>query len=526
MSAKRFFLATQDELVVWLVNKGYYSESARFVHSEEGFRQFDACLRDEPDQVSRVIVDVIEEEFVVDAIPALSARDRNSLIERRLARKFPRSPYRIGLHQGRADRSSDEHELLLCSVSNEELLDPWLRAIARNKVPLAGIHSVPLLAPQLLSRLARPAANALLLTQHQENRLRQVFLRNDRLKSARLSQSPAIGETDYGEFIVNEIQRSRRYLERARLLSAVDALDVYLVASQQVVDEVLASNPGNTAMQLHCIEPGRAAKIFGMTSVLEPDRLEALYLASTLAKRPAFNYAVHGETRYSTLRQARSLLIGSATAAAIAFAAVASVNLMDAVRLQQSSAAIEQQLTRMTETYRNDNESLQPLRADTHEMKVAVDTGNFILQNRVPVPWVMNQLGAVLGDFPTIGVDGVSWQAESAQPDANAQGRAGRGEAMPVPVREVTGVSAELHGRINSFDDDLRDAFAMIDRLAEALQDRTAFDSVIAVEYPLDARPQVALSGAVAHKDADFVPRFRLRLTKTVPVAEIKNEGW
>jgi len=527
VTARRFLLVTQDELVVWLAGHRRLAATVRFPSSDEGFRQFSAYIKRTASQPSCMVVDVIEEEFAADTVPKLASRDRKALIERRLSRKFSRTPYRIGLYQGRSSRNSDEYELLLCSVSNHELLDPWLRTVASYKVPLEGIYSVPLLAPALLSRITEPALNSLFLTQHQHTRLRQVFLRDGVLKSARLSQSPETNDADYGEFLLNEIQRSRRYLERTRILSSVDSLDVYFVADQDLADRVLASDRGNAALQLHFIEPLRAAKSLGNFQAPAADRMESLYLASILARRPKYDYAVQGERRYSQLSKVRHAYLALATSVAVACAAFASFYLVDALYLRDASDGIESQIRRMAETFRRDNESFLPIRADSHEMKVAVDTGDYILQNRLPVPWVLHQLGNVLGDFPAIQVDDLEWQTDFVQSASRETPRARPGDPPPpVTIPRIAAVSADMRGRIFEFDGDLRAAFAQVDDLVAALKAQTAFETVVAVEYPLDARPQAALSGEVASGGSERMARFRLRMTMNVVPPESRRETW
>jgi len=76
-----------------------------------------------------------------------------------LQRKFPRTSYRLPIYQGRKSRGSDEALVVHSAVTNHELLDPWLQIMSNHEVPLTGIYSVPLMAPQLL-RLATEQPSA------------------------------------------------------------------------------------------------------------------------------------------------------------------------------------------------------------------------------------------------------------------------------------------------------------------------------------------------------------------------------
>ena len=159
-------------------------------------------------------------------------------------------------------------------------------------------------------------------------------------------------------------------------------------------------------------------------------------------------------------------------------------------------------------------------------MKLAVDTGDYILANRLPVPWVMNQLGAVLGDYPDMQVRELQWLAESAAEDNPAPQRRGDRQ-MPVAIPEIAAVGAVITADITPFDGDMRKAFARIDQLAADLQARTHFSRAITVEYPLNASPSAAVSGEIGVATADYA-RFRIRVGYDMPGAtttEVHDEA-
>ncbi|MEM7503257.1 MAG: hypothetical protein AAF417_14485, partial [Pseudomonadota bacterium] len=101
MSARRVFYVTQDELLVWYIARGGVTAGERFPNSESGAQEFGEYLRAAPICKSRILVDVIEEEFTVDEVAQLPRRDRVALLERRLSRRYSRTPYRLA-HQHRS----------------------------------------------------------------------------------------------------------------------------------------------------------------------------------------------------------------------------------------------------------------------------------------------------------------------------------------------------------------------------------------------------------------------------------------
>ena len=511
MGAHRAFYVTQGSLAVWQSGRSELQQVEIFADDDAGLRRFDAYLAEHHEQTSFVVIDVIEEEFAPDTVPKLGMRDRAALLQRRLQRKFPHTPYRLPVYQGNISRDTDEAVVVHSAISNHELLDPWLQIVLRHEVPLTGVFSVPLMATDLLKCLHKTSLPALLITQHQQDKLRQVFLQNGHVQSARLSQSMTISDEDYPQFVLTEIGRSRRYLERTRLLSSMEQLDVFIVAEASLAERILECAQSDSPLKIHFIKPETAVKRVGISSDLRPDRLEALYIAMSFRRRPKYSYGVSGESRFWHMRHLRNAFIGAAVATAAACSVLSGLQLSDAWLIRKQSAEIDRQYARLAEAFRRENEQFNPIEAGSHEMKLAVDTGDFILSNRLPVPWVMQQLGLVMGNYPDVKILMLDWSAESMP--SNTRARRQRGDKpLPVPVPALAAINASMIADISPFDGNMRKAFARIDALVGELEERTAFSDVVAVEYPLDARPESSISGEIVGKQDDGSARFRLQL--------------
>jgi len=522
MGAARAFYITQGSLSVWVDGMTDPGRAVVFADSDEGLGQFDKYLAGNAEQTSFLIVDVIEEEFAPDTVPKLGFRDRGALIGRRLQRKFPRTHYRLAVYQGKQSSEADEAIVVHSAISNHELVDPWLQIILRHQTPLTGIFSVPLIAGKLLGRFYKKPKPAMFLTQHQGQKLRQVFLHNGHVQSARLSQSPHLTDPEYPEFVINEIQRSRRYLERTRLLGSMEQLEVFIIANDELAERIHASAGSNSPMRLHFIDPDIAARRLGMTNALSLDRMESLYIACAYTNRPRHTYGVSGESRFWHMRRLRHAIISFAVASAAVCSVLTGLYLSDAWYLSNQSDEIESQLLQLTATFRRDNEQFDPIKADSHEMKLAVDTGDYILSNRLPVPWVMQQVGLVMGNYPDVQIQTLGWSAESI---ASAEPPRRGNQQLPVPVPAIAAVTADISGEIIPFDGDMRDAFARIDALVADLAQNTAFEDVVAVEYPLDARPQASISGEIVSQGRSEKASFRLQLRFRVTPASDQGEG-
>ena len=516
MAVRRFFYITQDSLVVWRASGSHLREEIGFHGSDEGYRLFSAYLERAPRQRSMMLVDVIEEEFDTDSMPKLSAGDRKSLIERRLAKRFPVTPYRMGVTPVRSRRETDQFNVVYSAITNNELIDPWLEIISRHKTPLVGLSSVPLLGAELLSEFKKPADNSLFVTKHQGGRLRQTFIKSGQPISARLSKVAPTDSDDFGPSLVAEIVQSRKYLERARLLSPADKLDVYLVAAEDIAKRAFVDNSG-IEFRAHIIDPGQAAKQLGVAGDIRPTNIEFLYLARCIHKRPKYNYATRERLDYSRLLDMRHAAIGIAVTAAVACSVASGVLLTGALMFRDASQTIRSQVAQMEETYRREHAEFEPIRADSHEMKLVVDSGEFILRNTLPVEWVMGQIGRVMDEHADMHIDDLNWQIESTVDENGSPPRRGRNDRpAPVPISAIAAVTANLSGEIHPYDGNLLHAFAKIDELAKSLQQRTDFDRVAVAEYPLDARPGVPLSGEIRREGDKQTASFSLSLTLSI----------
>lgn len=511
MAATRAFYVIQGSLEVRGLDGAVVDTDLVFPDSDAGLLAFDEYLAGSEVEPSLVVVDVIEEVFVADTIPKLGSRDRTALLDRRIKRKFPRTPYRLSVIGG-AVSGSAEKAVVHSSISNHELLDPWISVIMRHRVPLIGIFSVPLMATQIVKPFYRKSNPVLFITQHQGNKLRQSFIKNGLVMSGRLSQSPATSDAAYAAFVNTEILRSRRYLERSRLLSSMEPLDICMVAEKQLAEQIVNLAESVSPLKFHFADPAVAKKRTRVATTTPDNHLEAIYVTAALRHRPKHSYAASGEQRYWQMSRIRRSFIAAAFAAGAACSVVAGINIGDAWRLHRETNAIDAQVTQLSETFRRENESFGPIKADSYEMKLAVDTGDYILRQRVPVPWVLQQLGYVLADYTDVRVAEIAWQAEiesTAEPV-----RAQPGEpAVPVPIPGTSAVSAEIVATIEPFDGDLRAAFRRIDQLVDDIATRTSFSEAAAVEYPIDASLGSSITGELGREGGKNTAQFRLRLT-------------
>lgn len=508
---QRVFYVTQGSLRVWLADALPDCTNVEFADDDQGLQEFDRFLAVNPEQSSAMLLDVIEEEFSLDTIPKLGSRDRAALVERRGRRKFGRTSYRVSVVQGRLASNDKELSVVHSAISNHELVDPWLKIILDHHTPLSGIYSVPLMTPSIVRKLFTNSPSVMFVAPHQGRKLRQAFLQDGALRSARLSPGPGVADDAYAQFVVTETMRSRRYLERARLLASTEMLQVCIVADAGTAEEILSLVVGDNVNKFQFIDPSSAAGRLGCAELRAVDHFEEVFLVAVAKRRPKYSYARSGENCYWRMRRMRDAIIAAAMTTAAVCTVLATVLLSDVWILRNRIFEIQSQVDFLSETFRRENEKFSPISADSHEMQLAVDTGDYLLANRVPVPWVMNQLGIVLGDYSDIQLRKLHWSAESAVTDDSRQGRPGEASA-PVVVPLTHAVSAVLTADIVPFDGDMRQAFSRIDQLAADIAAGTNFHRAEVLRYPFNASTNATVSGEIVGEKSNAA-RFQLRVS-------------
>lgn len=523
MKLQRVFYVTQGSLSVWDLRHRAPVRVSEFADDDAGLSDFDDYLSKTSGIPSAMLVDVIEEEFKLQSMPKLGMRDRGSLIARRCASTFRRTPYRSSLFQGKSKTNPGEFTIVHSAIVNHELIDPWLQAVLRHRTPLAGVYSVPHLAQKVIGKLFPRSAHSLFVAPHQSTKLRQVFTQNGQLRSARLSHSEGLSEISYAGAVAAEVARSRKYFERTRMLSPLDVLDVHVVANEETAARIEELSAGDSASSYHFISPSDAASKVGHRAHVGDLNFEDVYFSMLSRSQPSRSYAASGENRFWTMRRMRNGIIGATVAAAAVCTTFAAVLFSDTWILRERAAEIDLQVRQLSETYRRENERFNPIKADSYEMKLAVDSGEYILSNRLPVPWVMNQLGSVLGEFPDIEARELEWEIETP-PQPERRQRPGEAK-LPVPVTVVNAVDAVLTGSLEPFDGDMRSAFARIDEFTRALEESTHFTSASVISYPIDLSTSASVTGEIIDRKAYDPASFRIRVSyRLVEQAEGMND--
>ena len=185
---KRLFYFTGYRLNVmhWQGRKMVGSSS--FEPTERGLQEFRAYLSHTEKIISRLLIDVIEEDFRNEIIPHVGSRDRNSVISRLIDRYYRSSrDYCYSEILGREKDGRKDDIVLLGALTNPQLIRPWLEILDECEVPLSGIWTQPIISKKLLKTIKASTGVVLLVSQQVNSNLRQTFFRDGKMLASRQS---------------------------------------------------------------------------------------------------------------------------------------------------------------------------------------------------------------------------------------------------------------------------------------------------------------------------------------------------
>jgi hypothetical protein len=403
-----------------------------------------------------LLLDVVEEEYQTTSLPAMKSRDRARLLERRLASAFGSTPLRLA-QPATVTRPASS---LLSAITRPELITPWLEVLRESPSALAGVYSLALLGPALLSLLGVTQGPCLLVSRQGVGGLRQSFLREGQLVMSRLVPLGAAQDTPDAARVETELGRLRQYLERSGLCASDETPAVVVLA-----DRGLHAASASEAAQAWRYVP--VAGLLGARGPRRIDDCDGLFAALLCRAPPAAQYASPAQTAVHRGRR-RTRLALSAMALGLCLAAGAGLwQTLEGLQLANRAAAL---VARNGETQASliiHRAALPPALLPSTQLWPAVALVAEVASRRSNPQPALARAEAALASVPALRWTALEWQAAAAASSAAAG------------ATVIRGTVAGLGG-------DERAALAAISALASALAGQPGVAGVKILETPLD----------------------------------------
>jgi hypothetical protein len=509
MAARYLLYFTAEDHYLYRAARGELALEAKFSGDDLGVGAFREHLRHRSGALFSVMVDLAGEDFHEEQIPLLRGGDREAVVQRRLAQRYRDTRLVAALSLGTVLAGERKNErLLLASFTNTQSLAPWLDALEESGARLAGVFSVPLLAPALAARLGVRSGRAFIVTATRAG-LRQSYVEDGRLRFARLERMVEMTPQALAMFVRSETLRLAQYLATLRVLpregGPVQALVVAPPGQRIVFENVLQSDARLVFRTLDSAEAERAA---GLRSAPQDAGAEALYLHLAAKRPPREQFASSTERRRYIVWQLQRAVIA---AGAIGFAACtlfAGAKWLDVIQARANAEAQAQEARRSAEAYERITAGFPVTQTSTDNLKVTVVEFTRIAQRSAPPERIFQHVSRVLEEFPQFEIDSLSWSTARRDP------RPGGGQKPEAPGE--AGETVEISGRVNATQrSDYRGITAQVQRFASALG--SSGYELVRTQLPFDITSEGTLTGDIGGSESNEAPRFTVVLARRAP---------
>lgn len=327
-----------------------------FREDDAGLDAFSEYLQDAPEQITQLLVDVIEEDFRQESIPHVGARDRKALINRLLDRHYRDEEHHQVRMISRSNSGRKDDHILMSALSNFEQINPWIIRLEENQVPLAGIWSAPLLMEKFLKIQKLKKENLLVVSRELAFSQRETFFKNGRLIFSRLEKLEfnVRDSEDIDKNITalqNGVDQIRHFLTNQRIIGFVEKLYVICLVPDRREGDYCDISQDSTQVVYEYLGLNNFYKKFRIKGC---DGLPADALISWLcATDNRFNdhYGTKKQKKHFTQFVIDKSIENVSTFSALLLVTAAALLWLDSTKLQQNINSLSQGTTALENRY-------------------------------------------------------------------------------------------------------------------------------------------------------------------------------
>lgn len=533
--AKLFLYLTNTRLVSLATRNKRIVARHEFPASGAGVAEFERHLAGQKKAPTHLLTDLAEEDFRLDTIPHVGARDRDAIFARRLAQIYRNTPFRHALAQGREAEGRRDDRVLYTAITNPEVLRPWLDVLERLAFPLAGIHSTAIFSAAFLKELDLEYSHTLLVTFSPGDALRQTYFRAGEFKFSRLTPIDLEEGQTLGAMVAEETTRTWQYLDSLRHFGPDDRLEVCVMVHPGERGAIEPHLRGFAQIQYRVLDIEEVSARLALKAPPRSSTAEEVMVHLFLMRPGGNHFAAPELRRFATLRTARQVLNQVSAAVLLGGLAWGGYNLAGMLRASSGDERVERQLQAYNREYDEITRTLPSFGVGGSAMRDAVSFYNASIRSFPAINDFVIPLSQVLLAHPHVRLNQLSWHAvdnpavvpslslapPKNPPPVKSVARGGEAPAGPPPDEganppftsgryEVAVIEATVQVANNDF----RGALERVEKLAADISGLPGYKAEV-LQSPLDLRPVLAVQGRLEDKEpATMEPRFVMRIVR------------
>ncbi|HYP68731.1 MAG TPA: monoheme cytochrome SoxX [Thiobacillaceae bacterium] len=434
-----------------------------------------------------LLVDSVDEDYRLEALPHVWGKARHEMLERRLRQLYRGQPFCTAWLQGRAAEGRRDDRFLFTALSDSDWLTPWLSAIQSTGFPLAGVSLISSAAQALLTRLKIRDPQVMLVSRHGAG-LRLSYFQNTLLRFSRLTQ----GE---GQDLncADEVSKTLLYLTSQRIIPREARCAIYLLDLDHDLAPTLASLNADPMFDARLIASEQVARALNVPEEFLLAAPGVALLAAQAGVPPAFNLAPKELRHGFQLHRVRRLLNGAAVACLLGGATAVGAQWAETHQYRSDTQTLMRNLARDETLYQESLKQYPRISIPPDMLRQAVQRARTLESGPRSPENAFAILAKALDQHPPIVLQNLGWRDKLA---------AGQGQ----------GDHLEIRAQVLPFDGNYRVAVEQIKSFMATLSALPGVTSVTLVEGPVSAAVSSTLSGSTLNKASPSEAHFRLSL--------------
>lgn len=407
---RQVFFITDDRMTAMLWQRDELIAKYEFDARDTDQSALDHYLENSKDITASVILDVLEEEIMLTAIPHVAAHERKFLIERKMARINRSSLFSTASIIGRDDGIRKDDRLLVSSLTSDKTLLKWLDKFNQHNLLLKGIYSLPLIADQVLKTLQVEKGLILMVSRQSRDFIRQSIYKDGKLFYSR--NIPSSQKFDL-EVFVEDLKKTKKYLENQKLLSSNEAINVLVLSSDNFFTQLRGLDDLLPDMDFSYVKYDELKKSLGIGSAFDI-RAREIFAALLLSVRVKNHYGRKSDLQRYRQQQKNNWLTLSTIAASVLLVMVSAKLYIDTQVINKKIIGLGSQVTEL----RKENDKLQsdlsrlPVKAASMRLFIE-NVADIKRQSAKGIDTVMIRISQVFDAYPAIEVKEIKWNISS-----------------------------------------------------------------------------------------------------------------
>ncbi len=509
------------------------ASSVYFEPDDQGLDLFASYLRSFRNEPVRLMVDLIEEEFRQIKVPLLRGSDRKAILDRNFAKYFRTSEYRFAISQAVEKKARKEEKLLMMGLTNQYLLEPWMKIIDETRTPLSGIISLPLLSEVYVKHLKTDHKALILVSQQVPSNLRQSVFVDGKLVLSRLVPIASFYQGDYPADVLRDIESTQRYLISQRIVERSETVAVHIFTNKRHFDKLIMRCEQESYFDFTIHEINQLLEREKIDVVDEQDFSSGLYCYLASKKLTLNHYAKSTERRYFQHYRGGMALRAASMALVTLGLGMALTSGVKGWLYQDTIT----ETTLIEQKYQAKYNQLSQQRVDsttsTASMQHIVQTVASIEKRHLRDP---EELLALISNdvsiFPDIRIKKVNWfvsnySNSTGTNDVNwdkpkrPSRKKNQDKNAPKPKKGYFEI-AQVEGEFLNFDGDYRYALSAVDDLEKTMAESGKYYSVQITKRPLNIESNNQLSGdaGATRSNSQLTAVLGFRVVREVPKSD------